>query len=308
MRWGACFLFLTLAAGCVLEDKPVDGGPCGICPVDEPVCNDDLECVQCTAEDDDYCEERGRRCDTDEFVCVQCLGNSDCTAADAARCDTDTHECVECDSHAQCTGVDELPDNGNACDDGLCVDCTAGTESTTCVNYKSCNPATRQCTNTTVGSRDVCEKCIADSECGNDGAPSEAHRCVEMLYQGDPFPDDDTGFCLKTTEGGCEQPYSITLSNHASLSGPPDDSYCGINENLATCPAVRALEFNVRCDGGTNEECPQPSGLCSQVGDLDNRCTYPCASLIECLPDNPPGRPGSTCGSSGSDGDDYCGG
>jgi hypothetical protein len=304
--------FLTLGAGCVLEDKPVDidggveAGPCGICPVDEPICNDDLECVQCTAEDDGYCEERTLRCDTGEFVCVRCLGNSDCTAADAARCDMDTHECVECDSHAQCTGIDGLPDNGNACDDGLCVDCTAETEATSCVNDKSCNPATRQCTNTTVGSRAVCETCVADSECGDDGAPSEAHRCVEMFYQGERFPDDDTGFCLKTTEGGCERPYAITLFDRPSLSEPSvERDYCGINEDLATCPAVRALEQDQQCPGGTDEECPQPSGLCKKVGDLENRCSYLCSDLVECK--SAP-VPGSTCGSSGSGGDDYCGG
>jgi hypothetical protein len=305
---------LTLAAACVLEDKPVgidggvEAGPCGICPTTKPVCNDDLQCVECTADDDDYCEESGLLCNPGEFTCVECVGNSDCTAADAARCDTETHECVECDSHAQCSGIDGLPDDGNACDDGLCVDCTAETESTTCVNDKSCNPETGQCTNTTVGSRDVCETCVADSECGDDGAPSEAHRCVEMSYQGERFPDDDTGFCLKTTEGGCERPYAITLSDRPSLSEPSvERDYCGINENLATCPAVRALEHDQQCPDGRDDECP-PSGVCREVGSLPKRCTYPCASLIECLPDNPPGRPGSTCGSSASGGEDYCGG
>ena len=129
-----------------------------------------------------------------------------------------------------------------------------------------------------------------------------------MEYEGDPFPGDGTGFCLKTIDGGCEQPYSITLSDRTSLSGLSGADYCGINEGFATCPAVRALAGNDRCDGGTDEECPQPSGLCRRVGALENRCTYECASLVECLEDLPPGRPGSTCGSSGSGGEDYCGG
>ncbi|MGB9340755.1 MAG: hypothetical protein WCB63_16025, partial [Polyangiales bacterium] len=59
------------------------------------------------------------------------------------------------------------------------------------------------------------------------------------------------------------------------------------------------------CEGGTSAECPQPSGLCEKVGDLDDRCTYQCSDPVECK--NPP-VPGSTCGSSGSGGDDYCGG
>jgi hypothetical protein len=130
-----------------------------------------------------------------------------------------------------------------------------------------------------------------------------------MTYDGEPFPDNRTGFCLKTTQGGCDQPYSTTLFNRPSLSGPPVDDYCGINEALATCPAVRALELNLLCNNeGTDDECPQPSGLCRQVGNLMNRCTFHCSDLVEC---KEPSAAGWTCGSGGSGGsggDPYCGG
>jgi hypothetical protein len=127
-----------------------------------------------------------------------------------------------------------------------------------------------------------------------------------MSYDGERFPNDETGFCLKTTLGGCEQPYSITLFNRPSLSEPTgQENYCGINEVLTTCPAVKALVDNQPCPIGTADECPV-GGLCRQVGDLvEDRCTYPCADVVECK--NAP-APGSTCGSSGSGGDDYCGG
>ncbi|MBW2381024.1 MAG: hypothetical protein JRG70_15985 [Deltaproteobacteria bacterium] len=184
----------------------------------------------------------------------------------------------------------------------MCVECTPDTETDDC-GGKSCDPATFACTETVLASRETCQTCVSDSECKEVG-----NRCVAMTYQGAPYPDMQTGFCLKTTEGGCEQPYSITLSMRPSLSGPPNDNYCGINEQLATCPAVRALVDNQQCLSGDPQECPQPSGLCEQVGDLQNRCTYPCASVVECLENNPEGRPGSTCGSSGSGSDDYCGG
>ena len=61
MRWAPYFLgFLALCASCVVEDKPVDpmldggvdAGLCGGCPADKPICTDELECVQCTADDD----------------------------------------------------------------------------------------------------------------------------------------------------------------------------------------------------------------------------------------------------------------
>ena len=61
MRSLAFFLaILTLAPGCVLEDKPVipedggvEAGPCGVCEFATPVCNDELQCVECTAEQGD---------------------------------------------------------------------------------------------------------------------------------------------------------------------------------------------------------------------------------------------------------------
>jgi len=322
MRWLACLLgLLALGTGCVLEDKPVDpvdggndagndAGLCGGCTDDptKPVCNENLECVQCTVDDYTYCTERSLVCDTESSTCVQCVGNADCTAPDAARCDA--HECKPCDDAAQCSNVDDLPVGTNACDDGLCVDCTPETELDTCANHKSCNPDTKACTDTTVGSLSTCEACVADSECGDNGAPSTAHRCVPMYYPPPQtrFPDEHTGFCLKIFSiGGCEQPYAIRMSNRESLSDDTAETYCGISETLTTCPAVRALDRNQGCPGSTNDECPE-GGICRDIDGLPTRCTYKCDADQQCLPigsnpDNP--NPGSSCG---SDDDAYCGG
>ena len=315
MRWAPYFLgILALSAACVVEDKPVDpmldggvdAGLCGGCPADQPICTDELECVQCTADADDYCNDRDLICNTATNECVDCLSSNDCTTPEAAVCNTTTGECEPCTMDAECNDKDGFPQSPNVCDDRVCVDCTPETEAMTCADNKSCNPSTRECTDTDVGSLEVCEACVADSECGANGDPGATYRCVEMFYQGTRHPNENMGFCLKTTEGNCEQPYAISdpFQDRPSLSGPPLDDYCGINEALATCEAVRALELNLRCDGGTKEECPQPSGLCEQVGTLLNRCTYPCNDVTECK--DPP-APGSTC-DSGPDSVDYCGG
>ncbi|MGB5704727.1 MAG: hypothetical protein WBM48_18040 [Polyangiales bacterium] len=109
---------------------------------------------------------------------------------------------------------------------------------------------------------------------------------------------------MKTTDGGCERPYAITLRDRGTLSEPSSsDDYCGVNEELATCPAVAALVADERCPNGTDEEC-ETSGICRQVGNLQNRCTYLCGLPAQC----PADAPADTCGSSGSGGDDYCGG
>jgi hypothetical protein len=308
MRCAASFLFLlTLATGCVLEDKPVDAGTdaspdsglCGGCVDPDPVCVESIGCVQCTADEDEYCTDQMLVCKTDEMKCVSCLDSSNCDDPGEAHCNTDTNECEECQNETDCDGIEGL----SVCDAGECVQCTPATEPEKCGD-KSCDPATRSCTDTVVGSQDVCETCVADSECGDEGAPSTSFRCVAMEYQGEPFPGDGKGFCLKIfSPGGCEQPYAIRITDRESLSGDPLQSYCGINELLATCPAVSALKENEICVGGEDDECPT-SGLCRDVGGLPNRCTYLCGLPAQC----PADPPANTCNSTGPDSDDYCGG
>jgi len=284
MRWLACFLgLLILAAGCVLEDKPVipadggvEAGMCGLCPVDTPICNDDFECVEC---------------DT----------SSDCSDPDAARCNPERSKCEACQGEPDCTGIDGLP----RCEAGTCVECTPGTEEADC-GGTSCNPRTLTCTETTLASRETCQTCVSDSDCKEAG-----NRCVAMTYQGAPYPDMLTGFCLKTFTVGdpCERPYLVPLLGRESLSGPPEANFCGINEANVTCPAVLALLNNVECLSGEDSECPE-SGLCRDFVDglAEDRCTYLCSDADEC---KKPPVAGSSCGSSGSGGaggGDYCGG
>ena len=306
MRLAFFLAVLTLAAGCVLEDKPIipddggiEAGPCGICAFETPVCNvDDLQCVECTAEDDGFCAGKPLVCKTDTFECVECIASSDCNDADAARCDTDLNECDACQGDGDCTGIAGLL----RCGEGVCVECTPDTETDDC-GGKSCAPATFACTETMLASRETCQTCVSDSDCKEAG-----NRCIAMTYQGAPFPNTQTGFCLKTFTMGdpCEQPYFVPLLGQESLSGPPAANFCGIDEANVTCPAVLALLNNVECLSGEDSECPE-SGLCRDfVGGLaEDRCTYLCSDADEC---KKPPVAGSTCGSSGSGSDDYCGG
>ena len=306
MRLAFFLAVLTLAAGCVLEDKPVipddggvEAGPCGICRLATPVCNvDNLQCVECTSEEEGFCAGKPLVCKTDTFKCVECNTSSDCNDADAARCDTDLNECDPCQSDDDCTGITGLL----RCGEDTCVACTPSTEDPDC-GGKSCDPLTFTCTETDLASRETCQTCVSDSECKEAG-----NRCVAMFYPlGTRFPDDNTGFCLKSIDlgGSCTNPYRIVVTR-TSLSGAEADDYCGINEDLATCPAVRALLADDPCDpANEDQDCPQPAGLCRELPGMLNRCTYLCSDVVECK--SPP-APGSTCGSSGTGSDDYCGG
>jgi hypothetical protein len=306
MRWVAFLvLVLTLAAGCVLEDKPVDpdfdggveAGTCIVCPTTTPVCYDDTLCVECTADDERYCTPMAQVCKTDAFECVDCNASTECSDPDVAHCNMETNQCEACEGDADCNGILGLP----RCQAGTCVQCTPAMEEDDC-NGDSCNPRTFACTSTEVGSVATCEECMSDTECGEEG-----NRCVAMTYQGDPYPDMLTGFCLKTFTVGdpCERPYLVPLLGRDSLSGPPAANYCGINEGTVTCPAVLALLNDVGCPTGEDADCPT-GGLCRDFagGLAEDRCTYLCGLPAQC----PAAEPANTCGSSGSGSGDYCGG
>jgi hypothetical protein len=161
-------------------------------------------------------------------------------------------------------------------------DCTPGTEKTAC-SGTSCHPVSLVCTSMELASRGICETCFADSNCAEPN-----HRCVKMNHAGEPYPDETMGFCLQlTTEEGtdCVQPFIVTLDDREGMSGDQRQSYCSIQEQLATCDAVRAFHNAEACPSGRDDECPA-GGLCRGIVTQGNRteylCTYACVDVPEC--------------------------
>ncbi|MGF1469638.1 MAG: hypothetical protein ACFCGT_26240 [Sandaracinaceae bacterium] len=266
----------------------VDAGPCGMpCEGETPVCDPDRNrCVQCTEDDDSACVDGTPICDTTNRVCVECAADTDCTDPSAARCDGG--ECVPCDSSTQCQGIA----GREVCDDdaGECVQCTGGE-----VDACGGNPCTTESTCSAFGTdRITCEACDTDANCG---LPDEL--CVPMQFMGEDRPG---GYCLRNLAAGCDRPFGVVTGERTTLSGVGGISFCGINESLTTCEAVRALLADEMCPGGDDSECPD-GGLCRRVGGFLNRCTFACTVQSECL--NPPVA-GSTCG--GDPDPTYCGG
>jgi hypothetical protein len=321
MKWPLIFLAsLSLAAACVVEDTPVGAGgttgtgatggdptdECGGCSGERPVCDTtDFTCVECLPGMEGACDATAPVCDPDEKICV-CNDDEECTDPALSRCNTTARECEACATNDDCEGIEGSRGPLTICDDDTCVECTVETETDLC-GAVACNPMTKECTGAEIGSLNVCDECVADSECGNESQqPSEAFRCVPMFYpnEGERFPGESIGFCLKTTEGGCERPYAVTLEDRPSLSEPTaSNDYCGINESLATCSAVAALVADERCPSGLDDDCPE-SGICRQVGALQNRCTYRCGLAAQC----PADPPADTCGPGPGETENYCGG
>lgn len=227
----------------------------------------------------------------------ECTSDVECPDPDAPRCEPTTGTCEGCTEDVHCVGIASLA----RCDgtEGSCVECQPATEELDC-GETSCDPANLSCTDIVRGSREICEPCLSDSDC------MDELFCVPMLYLNTPRAG---GYCLKEfAPGGCEQPFVIELEDRTTLSAVTKQSYCGINENLATCEAVNGLLDNLGCPSGQDEECPQPSGLCRDVGGAASRCTYECGNPIQCLdPTTSPSQ--SSCGNGDTSGEpDYCGG
>jgi hypothetical protein len=150
------------------------------------------------------------------------------------------------------------------------------------------------------GDSSTCEPCSMDQDCE---APD--HRCVPMSYHGERFPDEESGFCLRIAgpaAGGqmsqfdCSSPYVAVLADRESLSGAEADTYCGVREEMTTCPAVLALEASQACPEQTDDQCPE-GGLCRHILVRPNermwRCTYACDKPRQCAgPGDNPDCPG----------------
>lgn len=177
---------------------------------------------------------------------------------------------------------------------GLVVEqppCTPATERTDCPGT-SCDPATMRCSLFKLASRPACWTCVSDTDCE---APD--HRCVSMHYMGEPFPHAKIGFCLQVAQvelddddyefdeaSACVPPFMTPIVDRASLSGGALQSYCGIQEDLTTCYAVRAFANQEPCPKGGDDECPL-GGICQVFGsgaNAANWCTFECTSDNQC--------------------------
>jgi hypothetical protein len=236
-------------------------------------------CVQCNASDATACTGTAKPlCQTNGTVCVACNTNVDCTDPTKPTCAANV--CRTCQNDMECAGKVSGATTLDACYAGQCFDCRVNPADTKldvgCSATTSCNPATRTCTGKTKGSIGICAPCLADAEC------AAGHRCITMTYQGvEVRPGGASGgFCLqRTASGTCNSPYGAAPISRASRSGAAVDSYCGVNESVATCDAIRA--FGPACT--SDSSCDIPEGRdalgarCETVTGAQ-RCTYSCGS------------------------------
>lgn len=203
--------------------------------------------------------------------------------------------------------MDEVVDSSGSVDVVVeALACKPSTEAADCPGT-SCDPTTMRCSTFKLGSRPGCWTCVSDSDC-----KEPDHRCVEMDYQGQRFPDERTGFCMRVAElvpefeeagyeleDDCEEPFETLLVDRPSLSGGSLDSYCGIQEDLTTCYALRSFQNQEACPGGRDDECPV-GAICRRFGNGNKAvhcCTYECTEDDECpAPEGGEASCGGYCG------------
>jgi hypothetical protein len=262
------------------SDKPVclGDGTCVECTMDhskactgaKPVCGSQNTCVQCTEAHFSACTGTTPACDTQANACVACNTDSHCAESSPA-CSLPQHTCGKCTEDADCTRF------GKVCHEmtGTCVACTVDSEAAQCGD-KSCNPATKQCTQTVRKTIQQCDACVADSECLTD------HRCIEMFFGLGAARVSLGGRCMKRGVTGCMFPYSGAPINRQSLSGATTESYCGVAEERTSCEAIRKLQQGASCSTGGDQTCGAPGALCRRVNNTDDLCTYTCEASAEC--------------------------
>lgn len=267
-----------------------DAGPCGGCSDDKHCRESDSTCVECLGDGD--CGSG--RCELESGTCVGCTEQTDCDERERSRCNPATSMCTACVENEDCSHINGF----GVCNAGECVQCTS--------TAGECggNPCTvdNVCSNFGEGEQEACEPCDTDANCQGDD-----YFCVPMEFKGEARG----GYCLQDyAAGSCTQPYAFQTMVITTLSGIQNKTFCGIDESLTTCEAVRALEANALCSTGPSEGCAE-GGICRRVSNVDNRCTYECRDHVECL-DPANGTRGTNCGTGttpdGGTPTKYCGG
>jgi hypothetical protein len=293
------------AAPCTNADSSfcdTSKGQCAVCKVDEhckdilgkPACQADVGCFECSADNKSACGGKKPYCKAGGNECVECNTAGDCKDAQKPACVSNV--CTPCTGDGDCLG-NAVCDESDGPFKGQCVQCTPNpADETAKCGDKSCNPFTRTCTDRKRDDADICQPCLADSECKAD------HRCIPMDYDGAPHkPFEDAvgggGYCLEIAPG-CTRPYGASPINRASISGASATNYCGVNETKTTCEAIRA--FGDACEGESGPDaalCGAEGARCETVNSIANTCTYSCDDQLEC------GNNRNCIGS-----DKYCGG
>jgi Cys-rich repeat protein len=194
------------------------------------------------------------RCSSELDLCVQCLGDEDCSEPRDPACDTGGR-CVECTAAEHCGPDRPSCDTPNR----RCVECL---DSTDC-DGRSCDPRDQRCV-----------ECVSDADCGA-GSCDERRRCRQACAGPEgcddprrPLCDVATGSCVEcNTREQCPEPQRPACTpEHECVECLTDDD-CSADEPacLATrrcgqCSRDSHCQAEQRCDLRSARCVPRPPG------------------------------------------------
>lgn len=202
--------------------------------------------------------------------------------AEAPYCDGKTESCVPCIGNEHC-----LDANVPICSRNRCVACTEEQNERCGDGAFACSEESGTCTETPIGSKSLCETCVADSECREgmlcvptrvEGEVQE-YACMwrrEAVSSGGPGGD-----CIDAEppfiEGSGEDKVATSISGLQAV-------VC--RARVSTCRAYRdaVAETSCRVSGNNPTRSCGYSGL--EDGVCENgSCTLPCSIDIDCPAD-----------------------
>ncbi len=220
-------------------------------------------------------------------------GSRDAGATDAGTTDAGPGGCAR---DEDCTGDPA----GDYCDEPsrTCVACTVDREEDACGSSATCDPVAFTCTGGPRYFTEICEECVASSQCA--------------LLLGDfPAPDNPQGRCVETFFGATSIGFHCvaSLSDLRTATGDPlygcpsglsqtsvtddregrRDTYC-VPSALTTCPGLIFGDRRRTCPRGTDAECGVPglddarcvSNICQSRCDFGRDCFSNICSLGLC--------------------------
>jgi len=225
-------------------------------------------------------------------ICVECLGDSDCTTAGDV-CDEGTNLCVPCVDSAPLAGQDEGCPNPA---DPICDDRGAtGTETCEeCIDTIAlgqdlgCTPLLPVCDEAAVGGHD-CVECTKNTDCSNGETCQQATHTCAPCFDDASFPAVDSGcnvaapVCVEQgsiSGGGSTTILTCVTCEDNEVDDLVADQGCTsltpiCNENV---PGGACVECNNAADCGPGESCDVDSGNCVTcvddrlAGTIDTGC------------------------------------
>ncbi len=257
---------------------------------DNPVCNDQQQCVQCLS-NADCSTVQGTICSNGSCTVpapVPCTTDANCTDLTRHKCNTTGNPkvCVGCVTNADCGAASPV-----------CDPQTLTCGPTTCSRDADCSAPNGKCDNSVTGGH--CVACLADADCPTIGGKPQActaqHVCVTKAGCNVSADCHAPAAVCVTATHACVQ---CVADSDCTISGK---SHCETASNICVPPAVTSCTKDTECTDPSNPRCDTAKSACVAClndGDCPDPASQMCTAQSTCT--TRPGCNGNPSACSGS--------